>query len=250
MQSKKRLETELDLEALLKALWRKKLAIIAVAILFAVIAYAGTKLLITPKYQSKFTAYVNNRAEDTTVLTSSDLSASQSLTNTYSEIILSRTALETAAKNAGLDISYSKLRNAVSVDIASNTQIITIAVVLEDNQQAYALATAIEEYIPDYAANIVEGSSMKIIDVPYCPTTIYSPNYIRNAVLGGILGILVFCVIVLVRTMLDNRVKDQSDLERQFGIVIIGAIPDVIAAEKAEKKNAYGYAYGSGKQGV
>ena len=122
---------------------RKKLAIIAVAILFAVIAYAGTKLLITPKYQSKFTAYVNNRAEDTTVLTSSDLSASQSLTNTYSEIILSRTALEAAAKHAGLDLSYSKLRNAVSVDIASNTQIITIAVVLEDNQQAYALATAI-----------------------------------------------------------------------------------------------------------
>lgn len=247
MQSKKRLETELDLEALFKALWRKKLAIIVVAILFAVIAYAGTKLLITPKYQSKFTAYVNNRAEDTTVLTSSDLSASQSLTNTYSEIILSRTALETAAKHAGLDLSHSKLRNAVSVDIASNTQIITIAVVLEDNQQAYALATAIEEYIPDYAANIVEGSSMKIIDVPYCPTTIYSPNYIRNAALGGILGILVFCVIVLIRTMMDSRVKDQADLEKQFGIVIIGAIPDVIAAEKAEKKNGYGYSYGSGK---
>lgn len=239
-------ELEIDLVAIAKKLWQKLYIIAGVTVVAAALAFALTFILIRPTYQSRFTAYVNNKIDASASLTSSDLSASHSIANTYAEIIKSRSVLTSAAQNAGLNVSYGTLSSAVSVKVASNTQIMTISVVMTDKQKAFDLALALSEMIPGYASQIVEGSSMKIIDTPFMPTSRYAPNYMRNAVLGAILGFLIICIVLVLRELFDTRVKSAKALEDSFSIPVIGIIPDYeLAAKVGSKYGKYGYGYES-----
>ncbi len=223
---------EIDFLGLVKMLWRSAIWILLGAVIVAAAVFAGTKLLATPTYQSKFTAYVNNKSESTTTLSSSDLSASQYLTNTFAEIINSYSLLEAAAEKANIPFEYNSLRSAVSVNIASNTQIMTIRVILTDPNSAYEMAKALMELAPSYSTEIVEGSSMKIIDHPRKPTSPYGPKSLNNAIIGFAIGLLGMCLIMIIRFFSDTTIKSQSELEEAFDLPVLGVIPDVKSARK------------------
>ena len=231
-----------DLLELLQNLWRSASIIFLGAVVIATLTFLATKLLVVPTYQAKFTAYVNNKSESTTTLSSSDLSASQYLTNTFAEIVNSRSVLESAAKRANVPFDFKSMRSAVSVSIASNTQIMTIRVVLRDPEQAYAMADALSRVTPDYASEIVEGSSMKVIDYPVMETKPYGPHVLKNTVIGFVVGLILMAAAMVIRFLTDTTVKSHTELEEKFNLPIIGIIPDIKVARKAH--NHYGGYYG------
>ena len=234
--------TEIDLRMLATALWKHAGMILLVGIVCGALAFVGTHILVTPQYQSTFTAYVNNHGNqggDSGTLTSSDLVASQSLVKTYSAVITSRSVLESAAAQAGAPYDYSQLKQMVSTGSVDSTEIIRVSVTMPDPQMAAAVAQAISEVAGDYITKIVEGSSMQIVDQPVIPVTIYSPSYSKNAQLGIILGIFFSALIVMMKGLLDNRIKDANALEERYGIPIIGSIPNMEAAAKIGDSYAY-----------
>lgn len=246
-------EDTIDLLELLQVLWKQVWLIVMVAFLTASVAYMGTKLFVTPTYQTEFTAYVNNKnagagSDISSILSSSDLMASQSLANTYAEILTSRDLLLKAAKEAGKEqYTYEDLSEAVTTEVQNDTEIITVSVVLESAQDAVAIAAALSDVSVDYIANIVEGSSMKVIDASILPSTVYTPNYLTNAVLGGLLGVILVCGAVVVLYLLDDTIRSEKDLVNRLDVTIIGTIPDLSSAGKKGFGYGYGYAYGQKK---
>ena len=85
-------ETEIDLLQLAKALWHKAWAIVLVTLITAAMAFAGTKLFITPLYTASAMMYVNNSSISvgSTQVNLSDLTAAQSLVETYMVILKTR----------------------------------------------------------------------------------------------------------------------------------------------------------------
>lgn len=237
----------IDLLPLLKAVLKRWWVVAWVTVLCALAAFAGTKLLVTPTYRSSFTAYVNNRAEsesEQTVLSNADLSAARSLTYTYAQIMRSRTVLETAAEQSSLPYTYADLADMVSTSILSNTEIIQVYVTSPNPSVSKALAEAIAEVSQEQIASIVDGSSMRIIDEPQMPTGIYAPNYMKNAVIGAALGFLLAVAFIVLREILDDRVKDEESLESRFGISILGSVPNTASAAKVGSSYYYSYGYG------
>ena len=51
-------ETVIDLAQIAKALWKRKWLIILVVVICAIVGFLGSRLFITPKYSSYFTAIV------------------------------------------------------------------------------------------------------------------------------------------------------------------------------------------------
>lgn len=224
----------------LKNFWGR---ILAIVVLIAALTYVSAAVLITPQYQVRFTASVSNKnsTEGTTTISNADISASRSLAAAYAEIITSRTLLEEVAQNVGLSENYTELQNQVAVSVASNTQILTISVLMDDKQDAYHTALGIAEIIPEYAADILAGSSVKIIDEPCEPDKPYSPDKTKCAILGVFLGLLVAGAVTILIALLDDRVENSECLERRYGIPVIGVILNMFAAEKAERKLDAGY---------
>ena len=183
-------EREIDIIPILKELLKKLWLIILVGLILSGAVFVGTKVLIKPTYRSGFTAYVNNK---------------QSKENTD---FLSSSDV-TASKQ--LVLTYQKI-------LTSNTILTAAAKSME-------LDTA-----PQYMAQIVEGSSMKIIDYPEFSDKRYKPSYSRFALIGFLIGALIVIVFVIIRYFTDDTVKSESDIESSFSIPILGVIPDVSKA--------------------
>lgn len=228
-QEKHNSKAEFNIFLLIKAIWKRVWLIVLVGLSVALIAFLLTKLLIAPTYRSGFTAYVNNQQTQTTkdYLTASDVNASKDLVRTYNSIIRSSAVLSSAAKSSDLNYSYSQLRNMVTTEIQGETEIIKVYVVSKDPQVSYDLALAISKNAPGILADIVEGSSMKIIDSPELIKSQYGPNYFKYAVLGFILGALAVLIKCIVDFIRDDRIKSEQDLEERFSIPILGIIPDL-----------------------
>ena len=240
-------EITIDLLQMVKLLWQNVLWILLGGIILGVAVFFGVHLLVTPTYQAKFTAYINNRTQtdNLTSLTSSDLTAARSLATTYAQIITSSSVLELAGEESGTNLTYGQLKSMVKASTVPNTEILQVTVETTDPQLAKTLADSIAAVAPIQVSTIVEGSSMRLIDRAQLPTSIYQPNYTKNAAIGFLLGMLLVAAFLIVKELLDDRVKSEQELENSTGIKVIGAIPDIVAA--ASHKSSYGYSYGQRK---
>lgn len=229
----------INLTRLVKAVFQHIWIIAAAGFVFGSASYLGTKAWIAPTYCSSFTAYVNNKSsQENGTVTSSDITAARSLASTYSAILVSQPVLEDAAEDAGLDLAYGELSGAVTTSVVDDTEIIRVSVTLENPEDAMHLARALADAAPAYIAKIVEGSSMRVIAAPKLPTAIAGPNYLRNTELGAALGILLAAVLIVLKELVDDRVKNENELEERYGIAVMGTIPDLV---EAKKKNTSRY---------
>ena len=241
------IEISINLAPVFKALRKGIPWIIIAAVVFGSLAYFGTKMFITPTYMTLFRVYVNNSQDssDKTSITNSDLSASRSLASTYAEIIKGRTVLTTAAEKTGITAGYNTLNSMVSVDFGSATEIISVGVTTVSPEMSLQYANNIIEVAEEQVSSIVDGSSMRVIDEPFLPTGSSYPNYRRNTILGALAGAALVILFIVLRELLDNRVRDEESLEERYGVAILGSIPNQEAASKAGSHyGKYGYGYG------
>lgn len=87
-------EITIDVTELLSVLWSKARIIILVAILFAVAAFGGTRIFITPMYTSTTSMYMLTRSDTSSSLTTGNLQTGTQLTQDYMELVKSRSVLE------------------------------------------------------------------------------------------------------------------------------------------------------------
>ena len=219
---------------------------ILVGVIVGGAVFGVTKLLIKPSYRCGFTAYVNNQQAqaDKSMLTNSDLVASQQLTKTFSYIIRSNSVLSASLKSINSDLTYAQFSGMVSTEIKDETELISVFVLNEDPQTAYDLANAIAETAPSYMSNIVEGSSMKIVDYPVFSAQRFKPSYLKFALLGFIFGFLFIAVIEIIRYFKDDSVKDENELEMRFTIPVLGVIPDINRSDHHKSSGYYSSDYG------
>lgn len=235
-------EVEINIVPLLKELFKKLWLIVLIGILVGAAAFGAAKIFVKPTYRSSFTAYINNKQlqQSTDYLTVSDVSASKQIVQTYQASLTSSRILSAAADEIGLKASYENLKKMVSVEVQDETQIITVYVVHTDPNIAFRYAEKIAEKSPDEMAEIVEGSSMKVIDSPAFSDKRYKPSYSRYALIGFIIGALLVAAWVIVLYFLDDTVKSEKDLETRFSLPILGVIPDI---SKAREKGSDYYDY-------
>ena len=247
-------EIEIDLLKLIAALWRKALVIILIAILMASFAFAGTLLFITPKYQAKASMYVNNSSFSLGLerfsISASELSASNSLVNTYIFILKSRTTLEEVISKAGLPYSSSRLSGMISAESVTNTAAFNVTVTSSSPTEAELIANTIAQILPDRIAEIVDGSSVRIVDYAIVPAHRSSPSFTRNTVIGFLAGALLAVAIFTVKFLIDERndvvIHSADELRSLYpDITVLALIPDMRLSEK--KGYYYSSYYGENK---
>jgi capsular polysaccharide biosynthesis protein len=107
------------------------------------------------------------------------------------------------------------------------------------------LVNVIAKVAPDEIAEIVEGSSTKIIDYAEVPEKPYTPSYQKNVMMGFLLGFVLAAAYVCLATLLDKRIRTEDDLEQLFHLPVLGVIPDFEAKPSKNTKYSYGYEYAS-----
>lgn len=247
--NKKNETVEIDLKRLWKAVWKKFWIICLSAILGAAVFFVGTYYLITPMYQSSAMFYVNNSAismgETSLSITSSDITASKSLVETYAVILKSRTCLNDVIDYANLNYSYGELRGMISASAVNATEVFQVVVTSPDPAEAERIANAIAYILPNQITDIVEGTSAKIVDYAVAAASPSSPGYPRNVMMGFLLGLAISGCLIVIRAFYDVTIRTEEDVEQCTHHPILAAIPDM---ETPTKEGYYYYGYGRKKK--
>ena len=240
-------EIEVNLAPLLTALAKKIWLIVLAAAVAALGFYSFSKIFVKPTYRSSFTAFVNNQTQTSgkDSVTISDIQASKNLVQTYSKVLTSNSVLVASAEFSNLNMEQAKLASSVTTEVEEETEIITVYVETSSAETSFKLAQAIAHTAPTYMAQIIDGSSMRIIDPPQLSTGRYKPNYFSLAIVGGFIGALLSVIFILVNYFRDDTVKGEGDLEGRFGLPVIGVIPNTNELKSGDDyQNNYSY-YGS-----
>lgn len=228
-------DDEIDLLELFNVLLRKMGVIILSGVIFGCLAILGTKLLITPQYQSVTKLYVLNKQENT-MLSMADLQTSSQLTKDYAEIIKSRKVTEAVIAELGLDMKHGEMLNKITVETASDNRILTIKVLDPDPYLARDIANALRIVAAEHIKNVTDSEAVNVVDEANVPDGKYSPNTMKNGVMGGFLGCILAAGIVILQYMMNDTIRIAEDVERYLGLSVLGTIPLTKTDSKKKKK--------------
>ncbi len=232
---------EIDLLQLMKALWRYAAAIMLAAILCAGAGFSLAHWVIPAKYQASALLYVNNSSFSVgnTSISLSDLSASQTLVDTYIAILRTRLTLNDVIEQAGVDYTFEELEGMIEAKSVNGTEIFEVTVTSEDPREAERIANTIVKVLPDKIAQIVDGSSVRTVDLAVVPENRCSPSLGKYTLMGALIGLLFSCGIVVMRDLLNEQIRSEDDLLQSYDLPVLAAIPDVLAAKSGKNYGSY-----------
>ena len=220
----------IDLREIILLLKKNLLALIAVAVLFAVVGYLISAFVLTPQYEASATMIVNSREDATmqqTTITSDQITSATKLVDTYSVILTSDTVLDKTIEDLGLDIDYQGLLNKVTVESVNSTQVMKISAVDEDPELAQQIVESIVKQAPEIIIQTVKAGSVEIISQPKAGDEPVSPRKTMNTAIAGMLGLIIGLGVVFLRTMLNNKFMTDTDINKKLGLTVLGVIPQV-----------------------
>lgn len=244
---KQQSKIEVDLFAVIQLLWKRKWGILSAGLATAIIALVGTVFFITPKYSASVTLYANNStsSDTSTSISSQDISASVQLVDTYAAIILSEPVLDQVIELNDLDMSSRELLDCIEISSVNKTEVFKVTVDYSSPEIAADIANSIAYIAPIKIADIVDGCSVKIVSNAKVPTEKSFPNNKMALVIGMVAGIAVSILIVFITSLLDTRIKSESDLQ-EWNYPVLGVIPSFSEARRAGM-HGYGYGKNGGK---
>ena len=145
----------------------KMKSVLAAVLAAGLLLFAGCGLIEEPQraYRSSCTLYFSNPAlSDQTSISTSAITASQSLLDAYQVLIQSSTLRKQVQERTGIDAEYR-----LTVEPVEDTEIMQLCICATDPEVAYRICQGYAELIPEYTANIV-GTRVKIVNYPTKPT--------------------------------------------------------------------------------
>ncbi len=227
-------EIEIDLLEVFHILVGKLWLIISAGLFTALICLALSSFVLTPYYESTTRIYILNKTENAAV-SYSDVQIGTQLTKDYAELINSRYVLEEVIQKLSLSMEYKELLRKVSVDTPTDTRIVAITVEDTDPVQAMETANCIREVAGSHIQNVMDIEAVNVVEQANMPTEKAGPSVMKWTAVGGMAGVLLVCVFILVRYLMDDTIKSSEDVEKYLGLSTLALIP-AAAEESAGKK--------------
>lgn len=221
---------ELDLKELFNIFWNKKLQIVLIIAIFAVIGIIYTIGFVTPMFSSYTTlvlATADNTSgtEKTNSITATDVTMNSKLVSTYSEIVKSKNILRQVISNLSINVSEEDLRNNVTVTSVKDTELIEITVSNENATYAAKVANEIARVFTEKVKEIYNINNVHVVDEAEVSSAPSNINHMKDIVIFAFIGAVIAVAYVLIANMLDTTIKSPEDIEKGFGIPVIASIP-------------------------
>ena len=224
----------IDLVEILYAIRQHLLKVILATVVAAIIGFAASKFLMTPKYDSSALMIVNTRQDVNANVTSDQINSATKLVSTYSIIIKSDTVLQQVIDNLGLNLTYAKLNKRVTVAAVDDTQVMKITVQSDSPEWARQVCEQIITVAPDVIKEAVEAGSVKVISNASLATEPVSPNIKKNTMLAAAVGFVLVIGIIVLQVLLDNKINTEEDVTKYLDMTVLGVIPQYDQGGKKE----------------
>ena len=232
---------ELDLKELFEMFWNKKIKIILIVAIFAVIGVIYSIGFVVPEYTAFTKLVLAGQSSDTTgntteAITTTDLTINSKLVGTYSELVTSNDVVRQVITNTGINISEEALKSSIEVSSVEDTDVIKISVTNQNPTYATKLTNETAKAFMEKVAEIYNINNVHVVDEAEEPQSPSNVNYLKDVIIFTFIGVVVAVAYVLIANMLDNTIKTREEVERLFKIPVIAEIPLNITEKGGKNK--------------
>lgn len=142
-------------------------------------------------------------------------------------MITSSEVLSSVIDQQKLPLSTSELSDMITVDIPTDTRVISISVEDTDGQEAADIANAVREIAAEKIKAVTKVDDVTTLEAAATPKHPSSPNVKKNLALGILVGGVLAVIVILVVEVLDDRVRRPEDIEDVLGMTLLGVVPDI-----------------------
>lgn len=217
-------EDILDFGEVALALYKRLGVIILITVLCAGVGFFYSKFIVTQQYQASAAMIANSGHRSTDYVTGDQLAASASLVELYSIIIKSDMVMDAVYKNLQEKDTEEATVTDISVSSVNNTPVMVISVNATSPKYALAVCEEITNVAPGVIRKYMGAGSMDLLSAASAGSKTVLPHTVQNTGKAGLFGFLAVCGIIVLGTLLNNKVKKEEDL-RQIGIPLLGVIP-------------------------
>lgn len=239
----------IDLKHVFKSVWHRAWAIVLSGIILAAAGFSIASFVIPPKYSSSIMLYVNNSSVsiggEIFSISSSEITAAQSLVKTYTEILDNRTTLERVIDKTGGDYTYRELSQMIEAAPSNETEIMKVTVTTEDPNESAKIANCIAEILPVRISEIIDGATMEVVDSAVPNSNKVSPSVTRYTAIGLFIGVFVSIAILVILALMDDTIHDEEYVLQTYDYPILAKVPDLLSSSS---KSSYSSYYQSSKQ--
>lgn len=242
-----------NVQKMISLLLKKWKIIFIFALIGTILAYVYTYNFTTLTYTSsvEFLAYAEDTqqelADSTTAAqqasNTSKMNFAMKMLDTYIELFKTNEFNQSIANelNKKYNTSYTvnQIKGSLSFEMVSNTAMFKVTVTTTDADMSYQIAKQLETSIPDKMDSAAKGLvKASVEDVALKATTSESLGYPKKMLIGFAAGAILAAVYIILRDLLDVRVKGSDELAERYGIPVLGTIPEFEfkAASKSSNK--------------
>ena len=232
---------ELDLKELFEMFWNKKIKIILIMAIFAVIGVIYSIGFVVPEYTAFTKLVLAGQSSDATgntteAITTTDLTINSKLVGTYSELVTSNDVVRQVITNTGINISEEALKSSIEVSSVEDTDVIKISVTNQNPTYATKLTNETAKAFMEKVAEIYNINNVHVVDEAEEPQSPSNVNHLKDVIIFTFIGVVVAVAYVLIANMLDNTIKTREEVERLFKIPVIAEIPLNITEKGGKNK--------------
>jgi len=210
----------------------KKLWVIALAaLIFGIAALLITSYAITPMYRATIRLYA-----------CSEVPASKLLADTYISIIESDSVVEELVERGKYGYTDKQIVKMLDAKPINNTDVFEVSVTGPMPEECANIANSIADIAPDKISEIIEGSSVKIIDRAKTPSEPVSPNIPGDVAAAVLIGITISGALLFFIFVSDTTIYSEEDIREFCTLSILGVLPDF--NQVYQGRGNYSYSYG------
>lgn len=244
---------KIDLLKLFNGLLRRAWIIILCMILCGVMLMSYAMYLVTPMYESSVLMYVNNSSFSVGAtsfsISSSEISAAKSLVDTYLVILETRMTLDDVIELGQLDYTYEDLCGMITAEPVNDTEVFSITVKTSDPYEAERIANTIAIVLPEKINDVVEGSSVRIVDYAVVASNKVSPSITKYTILGMLIGAFLSCMVIAIIELTDNQIRSEDYLLEAYPeIPLLSVVPDMMSEKHHDSYYYYDQSAHEGKK--
>lgn len=221
-------EQVISISEIFEAIKKRWIIIVAITLTATIISGIISFFVIDPVYEASTKVFVGKEENDNAAYNSSEINMYQQLLQTYAQAIKTKDLVNRAI--SGLKYDGLEARNVVeslTVNPISNTQILQIKYQSKDPNEAKDVLKSVTDEFIVTAKELVPNGNVRVIEEVELPQNPVSPNKKMNIAIAFLVGLMVSVGLVFLLEYLDNTYKNKDQLEKDLGIPVLGAIPDV-----------------------
>nr|WP_218624356.1 MULTISPECIES: polysaccharide biosynthesis tyrosine autokinase [unclassified Nesterenkonia] len=205
--------------------------IIVLATLAGIGAAATYSLLQSPQYEAGTRVYVSTDSASTVAELGQGTTYTQQIVESFVLVTTTPRVLQPVIGDLGLEQTSAELSGDIEVSTDANTVLMQINATNQDPAVAAEIANSVTESLINVVGEITPGSSgeesavsVEILQEAVAPESPVAPQVPFNLALGSLLGLSIGVGIVVLREVLDTRIRGEHDISTVTEAPVLGGI--------------------------